>query len=525
MIKKAGLFHSSILLFFVFIQLIFIQCASSPQGFTINSNEIRDYICTVNLDLHPNIDRYLKLEIVNAMDTGRSERDNHAASLEAIRRGGFGTGFVYVDSGGRNFIITNYHVIAGAYRFSVTFEREDEEKIVFYNLSVHNVNEQGDIAILAFPEGVRPFRRGINISTSPLRSGTEVHAAGYPGLNNIPVWNFSTGSVLNPRLRPPGMEEHYVQHSAAINHGNSGGPLLVRDTSTPLGYSIVGINTFYISNMQGANFSITSENILSFIRESFRQVNELEALQNRVQALMALLTRSRNQYVYAELSSFLSIGMIARDPIGAFRQIPQNGPEELRGKLSRDPVTGIAWAVAYNDIEMYTYRRNQNVQPELLSIGPNNFGGYTVRFLISNYPYRSEWVWEHGTWKLGDFYEDDGEYNDYPHLATPHPLGKRIIYSIASYLDYDWYVLDIPRPGRLTVRTEGRSDPYMSLYYDPFTQESAERTLIAQDDDSGTEYNARISENVRAGKVYVRVIFAPRAVMPVGEYSLIAQLD
>jgi hypothetical protein len=70
-------------------------------------------------------------------------------------------------------------------------------------------------------------------------------------------------------------------------------------------------------------------------------------------------------------------------------------------------------------------------------------------------------------WYIDIFREDDGEYNDYSDLATPHPLGKKVKYTFASPIDYDWYVLDIPRAGRLSVYTEGNSDPMIELYRDP----------------------------------------------------------
>lgn len=126
-------------------------------------------------------------------------------------------------------------------------------------------------------------------------------------------------------------------------------------------------------------------------------------------------------------------------------------------------------------------------------------GGYTVRLLVNGYPYRSEWIREYGTWKLDDFTEDDGEYNDYVQLATSHPLGKKVIYSFSSSGDVDWYILNIPRAGKLTVRTEGNlTDPKLSLY-------DAQLNKIGENDDfTERNTNALISTDVGAGTVYVK---------------------
>jgi len=116
----------------------------------IDSYDVHDYICIVKKSLHPNIDNFARTLQSEAIKDNNTI--NAAATLEGIRRGGTGSGFVYVDDKGRNYIITNYHVIVGAYRFSVEFEiaskdnlsrnaAREREKIVFQNLSVLNANE------------------------------------------------------------------------------------------------------------------------------------------------------------------------------------------------------------------------------------------------------------------------------------------------------------------------------------------------------------------------------------------------
>jgi hypothetical protein len=306
------------------------------------------------------------------------------------------------------------------------------------------------------------------------------------------------------------MSGWYIQHDAPINPGNSGGPLLIADRNSPFGYSVAGINTFYLSERQGSNFAIPSEKVLGFINDTFAHKDRQEALRNQVDSFISLLEKSRDRYVYNELFSFLSDSFVSLNPAVIVKDLERyDNTERILEKIKEDPVIGIGWAVAHNQIEMYIYRKNRDIQVDLISIEPNNYGGYSANMLISNYPYRTEWVWEYGTWKLEDFTEDDGEYNDYPDFATILPLGKKLIYSLSSQLDHDWYILEVPRAGKLTVWTEGNSDPQISLFYDPSTEESRTRTLIGRNDDiSQTDLNARVSENVRAGKVYIWVRMA-----------------
>ena len=531
-IQKIGTLLFSMLLVLLVLPLL-CQCGTVPitedqaPVIKINSNDIQDYVCIVNRYLHPNMERYLNSAIRSYIGNDDKESDNNAKLLEQTKRGGFGSGFVYVDEKGNNFIITNYHVIVGAYRLSVTFRNEEEKEIVFKNLSVLNVDEQKDLAILAFPVGQRPFKKCIPLSSASVKSDTEIRAAGYPGIPDTPVWNITRGGVVNPRVTPPGVEDWFIQHDAAINPGNSGGPLLIADNKSFLKYSVVGINTFQFSELQGSNFAIPNERIKAFIKKSFEREDERTSVGNRLADFMELLDKSTTKVVvYKDISSFLSSTMINSNPDSTAKQIPDIS-KDIKEKVKKDPVVGISWAVAFNNIENLLYGKSRGnnalkTKPELLFYDQNNMGGYTARLLISGYPYKTEWIKEHGTWKLDDFSVDDGEYNDYHKLATSHPVGKKIIYSLSSVRDHDWYVLDIPKPGKLTVWTEGNdTDTMLRLFYDPSIESNVERP-IGVDDDSGDDFNALISENVRAGKVYALVTMSSKKV---GEYVFCVELE
>ena len=516
---------------FLLVQLLFLQCSTSPNSREripiINSDNIRDYVCIVNRHLHPNMERYLDTLIKGFIKKGDEDSDSYARTLEGIRRGGSGSGFVYLNRKGSNYIITNYHVIVGAYRLSATFENDNGEKIIIKNLSVLNVDESADLAILALPDDQRSFRKGIPLSKTQLRSGDRIGAAGYPGVSGVPTWTYYPGYIGNPHVIPPGEESWFLQHNADINPGNSGGPLLVEDKKSPVRYSVVGINTMQIEALQGANYAIPTERVEAFIQRSFEQIDERVALENRIAAFMELLEKSTtSMVVYKDLSSFLSSTMINANPGQTVLDTP-NSAKNILEKVIEDPVVGIAWAVAYNKIEDHIYNKSlkplaQKILPEVTSIEPNNMSGYTSRLLVNGYLYRAEWIQDYGTWKLNDFFEDDGEYNDYHRLAVPHPLGKKVIYSLSSARDFDWYTLNIPKAGRLTVRTEGNMDTVLDILYDPSVKANMERPIATNDDHEGRGVNALVSADVRAGTVYVVIRLAGGSP---GEYILLAGLD
>lgn len=150
-------------------------------------------------------------------------------NVEEIPRGS-GTGFVWNKSG---LIVTNFHVIAGAHRLTVTLQDRNE-----YEADVIGVAPEKDLAVLRIetpPENLASLPLG---DSSELTVGRKVLAIGNPfGLDTT----LTTGivSALGREIQSPSNRKirGVIQTDAAINPGNSGGPLL-----NSLG-QLVGVNT------------------------------------------------------------------------------------------------------------------------------------------------------------------------------------------------------------------------------------------------------------------------------------------
>lgn len=135
---------------------------------------------------------------------------------------GVGTG-VIINEGGD--ILTAYHVIANASSIEVFFA--DGTKVA---ATVSNAEPENDIAVLnaaGSPEVIVPAILG---SVGAMRIGDEAYAVGNPlGL----VGSMSAGVISGfDRSIPTGEDgqrlEGLIQFDAAVNPGNSGGPLLNR---------------------------------------------------------------------------------------------------------------------------------------------------------------------------------------------------------------------------------------------------------------------------------------------------------
>jgi hypothetical protein len=148
-----------------------------------------------------------------------------------------GSGFI-VNGGAA--IITNYHVIAGAQRVAV----ETSTGETFPVTTALGVDEKTDVAVLGVES--RGQLVALQLADSSLvKVGEDVAAIGSPqGLEN----SISTGIVSG--LRRLSDELSYIQMTAPISPGSSGGPLLNADGEA------IGITTFLVRGGQNLNFCI-----------------------------------------------------------------------------------------------------------------------------------------------------------------------------------------------------------------------------------------------------------------------------
>jgi S1-C subfamily serine protease len=140
-------------------------------------------------------------------------------------RAGSGSGFL-VDGG---FVVTNSHVVSGdtLAGLDVTFPSsglKDEH----YKTRLAYEDGKRDLAVLQLqgPPSLPPLK----LCLTKLATGEDVLAIGSPGVpgidGGVSTNSADRGTLGNPNFRFSGEDLTYIQHSAKINHGNSGGPLL-----------------------------------------------------------------------------------------------------------------------------------------------------------------------------------------------------------------------------------------------------------------------------------------------------------
>ncbi len=152
-----------------------------------------------------------------------------------------GSGFI-LDS--RGHILTNHHVVQGAHRLEVSLA--DGSKWIAKLVGADPVTDLAVVQIKASPEALTALPLG---DSSTLQVGQKVLAIGNPfGLEH----SLSAGIISSVRkfVKTGATElEDVIQTDAAINPGDSGGPLLDSEGR------VIGINTAIFST-SGGNIGI-----------------------------------------------------------------------------------------------------------------------------------------------------------------------------------------------------------------------------------------------------------------------------
>lgn len=174
-------------------------------------------------------------------ETNRNKRDNRNESM--------GSGFLISSDG---YIISNHHVAEGAQQLLVTL---DDGTILSAELK--DSDPSTDIAVLKV-DG-RNFKSLSFANSDELKPGQIAIAIGNPfGLQQTVTAGVVSAVGRSLRAGNGRLIDDVVQTDAALNPGNSGGPLLNSEGH------IIGVNTAIIPSAQGICFAVSS-NLASYV--------------------------------------------------------------------------------------------------------------------------------------------------------------------------------------------------------------------------------------------------------------------
>ena len=229
------------------------NAVQTQDAFVSVHNSVKDSIVNIRTKKTVTVNTYNPLE---EMLFGRS------GGQEKRESGSLGSGFVVSKDG---YIVTNNHVIDGADEIYVKFSNGRE-----YRTKLVGTSPEVDIAVLKIDSN-ETFKPLEFANSDQVQIGQWSIAFGNPlGLND----SMTVGIVSAAGRSSLGIEEieNFIQTDAAINQGNSGGPLI------DISGRVIGVNTAIYSQSGGSvglGFAIPS-NLVVRVKDSIIATGKFE---------------------------------------------------------------------------------------------------------------------------------------------------------------------------------------------------------------------------------------------------------
>jgi S1-C subfamily serine protease len=238
-----------------------------------------------------------------------------------------GSGFV-IDKPGH--IVTNYHVVEGAKTVQVSFSNGENVRA-----RIVGTDPSTDIAVLQVQTHSRALKPLVWGNSDNAQVGDSVVAIGNPFGYTRSVTAGIVSALERPLTAPNNFQiEHAIQTDAALNHGNSGGPLLdARGEVIGVNSQISTGNTGQQGNL-GIGFAIPSNTVRGVVAQIIQSGHAEhavlgitgQALTANISQLFTLPVKSGVLVAHVEAGS------------GAAKA-------GLKGSTSQHMVDGVTWAL------------------------------------------------------------------------------------------------------------------------------------------------------------------------------------
>ncbi|MFM2295718.1 MAG: putative serine protease HhoB precursor [Verrucomicrobiota bacterium] len=188
------------------------------------------------------------------------------AVVQVRTPGGLGSGFILDEDG---FLITNFHVIEGETQISIEVYHQKDEQIdrkTYKQVRIVALNKFADLVLLRIEDKDAPKFAHIALGDDEaLATGEHVFAIGSP----LGFERTVTEGIVSTKTRQM-QGDLYLQTTAQINSGNSGGPLF------NMSGDVVGVTNMKITMGEGLGFAIPVTAVKYFLdhRDAFAYSNE-----------------------------------------------------------------------------------------------------------------------------------------------------------------------------------------------------------------------------------------------------------
>jgi serine protease Do len=257
----------------------------------------------------PDVNEFFGFQLPFGNGTRRGGRGGGAPTEQPFR--GAGSGFII--DGKAGYILTNNHVVENADEITVMLSSakyEDEEGLKAKVVGRDKLTDSALIQLTETPAHALPeVKFGDSHQIEP---GDWVMAIGNPFQfsNTVTVGVVSAVGRVSPELNPmTGRDLEYIQTDAAINKGNSGGPLMnIRG-------EVVGMNTAIISPGGEGNIGIGFAVPIDTVRDVLPQLRSGHVVRGRIGVYLRPTPLTASEAKDFGLSSNVGV-LVSRVPEG-----------------------------------------------------------------------------------------------------------------------------------------------------------------------------------------------------------------
>jgi len=374
-------------------------CLALFSSNLFSQTELRNLVCVVRPIVLEETRTLLAEYATQLFREGFTASGRH---IRGLTLEGFGSGFI-IKHGDEFYILTNEHVVRHA--DSVILEFQVDTGTQKFRSVVLARNSDWDLALIKFPA-----EKEVNYSFDFLepvpRDGTEVWSAGFPGLGGVPTWQLGHGIISNRNVTAHQYISSIIQHTAQVHGGNSGGPLLVRNPESRVGYDVIAVNTWRVLHRQGTNFSVPTTYVRRFldsvdITQVATTLDEDRATE-RMRAFASIVNSRTTSY--KDILPFVSMDYVLSVPASIFVDFLRSASRDA-STTARDHFRNVEPFEAFRVIiaDAIWQRRGRPLDFENLAVGgltesiQGNFSDNRGR------PVTSEWRYENGDFFMVNF--------------------------------------------------------------------------------------------------------------------------
>ncbi len=388
--------------FFLFLMaLLAMACGGLRADSPVNAlaSEPREAVAYVEVRAPDDL-RMLLLKVAMSPKVDENMRESFIAYY--VGRGS-GSGFVVAGGkAGHTRLVTNRHVADGADYVSVSF---DGNKTMIRGDIVH-IDADYDLAIVDLPVA----RPGLQLKTD-VNELEQVRSVGYPAVSHRGSYQIATGNVTNACLKGDIIGENpnncWIQHSAPIDPGSSGGPLLSADSR------VLGVNTLLMRRRNSMFLSIPAAHVAKALARGDEILAKrgdkawmTEQLQRSCYSLSSELS-AKNPDLDRVLGN-MSYKLVVRKGLEAFDEMSDSTEaKQLKDYLEDDPLAAIQLSITAKLREEFVELGGIKPDERCKNINPNDdaSGGDDVRIDLEMRDGHRELLFrfERGQWRLSGY--------------------------------------------------------------------------------------------------------------------------